>query len=169
VQAQTLFILAFTALMLALLVRRLWIDHEEKQELTKHSCPECGYDLRASESRCPECGREFLKDDDGEPYHPRPFPGEVLEENPAGQDPKQPIRVFQTSNWMSADAAKQALSSEGIETYIEGQALVGAARYGSAPMSLIVPLGDAGRARTILRAFIGQSKEPSPCPPLKKN
>jgi len=36
-----------------------------RQRLKLGLCPECGYDLRASEGRCPECGRDFQKVDRG--------------------------------------------------------------------------------------------------------
>jgi hypothetical protein len=33
-----------------------WAVRRERSRRNPHSCPSCGYDLRASPERCPECG-----------------------------------------------------------------------------------------------------------------
>ena len=45
------------ALIVMIALPRALRDDQQEQRLRTNHCPECGYDLRASDGPCPECGK----------------------------------------------------------------------------------------------------------------
>jgi predicted RNA-binding Zn-ribbon protein involved in translation (DUF1610 family) len=144
--AELLSFLLMGALILGVVLRLLrwrrerWWDEERR-------CPSCGYDLRASSDRCPECGQQFLRDEEGHPYHHvHTIEGEILPvEEPA--DPEALVRIYRSGSPAQIAFIRQHLEAAGIPAGSEGEPVVVPFR---GPLHVTTRAADAARARQVI-------------------